>query len=37
MNSENSYKNRIRAVNNSNFDSEVIDSPIPVLVDLWAE
>lgn len=36
MNSRNSY-NRIKAVNSSNFDLEVLNSPLPVLVDFWAE
>ncbi|MBC7321046.1 thioredoxin [bacterium] len=32
----NSY-NRVKAVNSSNFDSEVLNADIPVLVDFWAE
>ncbi len=36
MSLRNSY-NRIKAVDSSNFDSEVLNSTIPVLVDFWAE
>lgn len=36
MNLGNSY-NRVKPVNSSNFDSEVLKADIPVLVDFWAE
>lgn len=36
MSSRNSY-NRVKAVSSIDFDSEVINSSLPVLVDFWAE
>jgi len=37
MNLGNSYNNKVKAVSSLDFDSEVIDSSVPVLVDFWAE
>ncbi|MGC8971551.1 MAG: thioredoxin [bacterium] len=37
MNLGNSYNSKVKAVSRLDFDSEVINSNIPVLADFWAE